>query len=368
MELNLGNDSQEESTRKLIERICIQHGLPRPQKIVAEERGNEKTIYYLDDRLLLAFGPHSDICSCAEALTILEHIEEMPTPRVIAWTKEDPELHAPYMVMERCPGIRLDNLWKTTNLQQRTQFLEDLGTAMGHYHTVNAAKVKEVADRLSLSHRVAIRAEPTRIGVFLGGIARDFRNLLSANEAHASFDWPQLAERLTGLGLQASPTIDLLRAHYAQNPQQPEEHFIGPGLVHGEPWAEHFFMEDSRDCFRLSGCVDLELVTIADSFHEITFPYVSMLALESEYYLAFKRGYECFFAFPADAQERLRYAAVNFDTDAILWLLDQMESRPNAWGDWATPWLAGHWCRLLGWLDPSKKIHRAMFRVDIGPF
>lgn len=96
--------------------------------------------------------------------------------------------------------------------------------------------------------------------------------------------------------------------------------------------------------------------------------YVSMLALDSGYYEAFKQGYERFFAFPADAEDILRNAAIDFDMGAVLWLLGQMEDRPNAWGTWAIPWVAGHWCRLLGCLHPSESIHRALFRVDIGPF
>lgn len=362
------DELQEETVRKPIEQICIQHGLPKPQKIRLEERGNEKTIYHLDDRLLLAFSSYNDICSCAETLTILEHIEEMPTPRVLAWSEEDPEFHAPYMLMERCPGIRLDTLWKTTEPQQRIQFLEAVGTAMGQYHTVNAAEVMKVADRLSHSDRVTVQIEPTHIGVFPGGVSHDFRSLLSINEGYSAFDWQQLTERLTGFGIQASPTIDLLRAYYAQNLHQPAEQFIGPGLVHGEPWAEHFFMEYRQDGFRLSGCIDLESVSIADSFHEITLLYISMLAMDRVYYRAFKRGYERFFTFPDDAEERLRCAAVDFDTDAVLWLLNQMESRPDAWGSWATAWLARHWYRLLCWLDASREMDRAMFRIDIGPF
>jgi aminoglycoside phosphotransferase (APT) family kinase protein len=339
-------------THKHIERICIRHDLPKPQKVVAEERGNEKVIYHLDDHLLLAFSLSDDIHANVGTLTILEHIEAMPTPRVIAWTEEDPELQVPYMIVERCPGIRLDILWKVTGFHQRVKFLEALGAAMGRYHTVGSADVTEVANQLSLSDLVS--EEDLFDSVY--------------GKAGPSFDWERVTVHLSRTGLQTSPTIELLKAHYAQRPQRPEEHFIGSGLVHGEPWAEHFFLDESQGIFRLSGCVDLESVLIADSLHEIVTLYVSMLALEPEYYQSFKRGYERFFAFPADAEERLRYAAIDFDMDAVRWLLAQMESRPNAWGSWAIPWVTGHWCRLLGWLDPSKGIHRALFRIDIGPF
>jgi len=175
-----------------------------------------------------------------------------------------------------------------------------------------------------------------------------------------------LGERLSRWGIAAEPLVEALKDHYARSLPAPDAPFVGPGLIHTEPWPEHFIMERAPDGFRLSGCVDLEECAIADSLGEIVEMYVSMLALEPQYLSAFRTGYERSFLFPPDAELRLRAAAADHDLLNILWLLDQMERRPE-WS-FATCWLAGHVCRLAGWVDGRKMMDRALFRKDIGPW
>jgi hypothetical protein len=155
-----------------------------------------------------------------------------------------------------------------------------------------------------------------------------------------------------------------LEAHLSRSTRK-HGHFIAPGLVHTEPVAEHFFIQETGTAYRLSGCVDLNF-GVDDSLGEITSHYVSMLSIDPAYFDAFKRGYERFFPFPPDAEERLRIEAIDNDLSNILWLLDTMEHRPE-WA-FAKAWVSGHLRRLEGWLDPEKRIKRALFREDIGPW
>ncbi|UCH51022.1 MAG: phosphotransferase [Chloroflexota bacterium] len=348
-----GDDFRQQLSRSDIEQICKRHDLVEPREITPEERGNEKVIYYLDDHLLLAFCLSDDIRANTEALTVLEEVEAMPTPQVIAWLEDDPHLRVPYMIVEKCPGTRLDLLWEKLGHEQRLQLLEALGNDMGYYHTVSLSDVKKVADKLSLSHRVDDAVE-TSLQMGKMRLQRITENL------------EHLTVRLGRLGLKASSTVKMLKAHCSQRLSQPVTHFIEPGLIHDDAWAEHFFIERTQDGFRLSGCIDFEEVRVADSLSEIVAQYVSMLALNHDYYDAFKRGYQRFFAFPPDADERLRLAAIDNDAEAILFLLHSVETRPE-WS-FATPWVRGHLRRLQGWLGESQKIDRAMFRKDIGPW
>jgi aminoglycoside phosphotransferase (APT) family kinase protein len=344
------DDFREILSRSHIEQICNRHGLPQPQEIIPEGRGNEKVIYYLDHHFALAFGvTKGDI----ETLAVLERIEAIPTPKVIAWMEEDPDVQGSYMVTERCPGIRLDALWDKITHKQRLQVLEALGAGMGRYHTVGAAEVKKVADELSLSHRVVdLNEQPWQEDERRTRMVADGLGRLSAC--------------LSFFGLESSAVRKQLEAHYTQRLSQPWECFIVPGLVHGEPWAEHFIMEETEQGYRLSGCVDFDEVLIADSLSEMVFLYVSMLGIDREYYQAFKRGYERFFAFPENAEEALRLAAIDFDAWSIVELSKSIDG-PHVPG-WLKGWVEKHFYRLQGWLGLSKRVDRAMFRWEIGPW
>ena len=116
----------------------------------------------------------------------------------------------------------------------------------------------------------------------------------------------------------------------------------------------------------MSGCVDLEECAVADALDEIVSMYVSVLALDDGFLAAFREGYERYYAFPPDAETRLRAAAVDRDLWAILWLLDAMEKR-SEWS-FATGWVEGHARRLEGWLDERQRVKKALFREDIGPW
>lgn len=341
------DDFREKLTEDDIGRICEGHGLPRPTEITPEHRGNESVCYHLDSGLFIAFVIGEDIRWKVEGLKLLETIDEIPTPRVMGWSENDPGLQAPYMIVERCPGYRLDALWERTTADQHVDMLEALGAGAGRYHTVNGAVLRERAHQHGLAHRV-----------------RHIETPESGDESSPVDSLPVLAVRLRRIGLEENGIVKKLEEHFLRTTHRQED-FIGPGLIHIEPCAEHFFIEETKTGYRLSGCVDLGF-GVGDSLGEITAHYVSMLSLESAYFDAFRRGYERFFSFPSDAVERLHVEAIEHDLGNILWLLDRIEDHP-AWA-FATMWVSEHLLRLEGWLDPAKKTDRALFRKDIGPW
>lgn len=348
-----GDDFREKLLEQDIQRICEHHSLPAPREIVPEDRGNENVAYHLDGRLFLAFSISDDIRRKVDVLRVFAEIDAMPTPRVVAWLEHDAKLGVPYMLLERCPGVRLDLLWESSGHQERKDLLEALGKDMAHYHTVSLPDAQAAGDRVSLGKWVVDAVELRRRKAH-----EDISDAIESLE--------RLPARLRRLGVDAFATVRVLKAHDALSLVLSDCPSVEPGLIHGEPFAEHFFVEKTEGAFRLSGCVDLEEVMIADAFDEIVSLYVQMLALNREFFAAFKRGYECYFKFPPDAEERLRLAAIGHDLGNILWLLNAMESGPK-WA-FATPWVEGHLRRLEGWLDESKRIDRALFRKDIGPW
>lgn len=348
-----GDDFREALTRDDIERICRRYGLPKPREIVPEPRGNENVAYHIDGEYFLALSISDDTRRKVEVLRLLEQIESMPTPKVIGWSERDPALQVPYMILERCPGLRLDELWEQCGHGERLELLKSLGSGMGRYHSTALADAEAAGRMTGLERWVVDGVEPRRQR------ARSARR-----EAKGSLK--SLPERLNRWGINGSSLVHALRDHYAGSLPPPDAPFVGPGLIHTEPWAEHFFVVKTGTAFRLSGCVDLEECAIADSFDEIVEMYVSLLALDEEYLSAFTKGYEQFFPFPPDAERCLRAAAVDHDLGNVLWLLDTMEKRPE-WS-FATCWVAGHIQRLEGWLDESKRVKRALFRKDIGPW
>jgi len=341
------DDFREKLTEDDIGRICKAHGLPRPTGLIPEYRGNETVCYHLDAKFFLAFVISEDVRRKVEGLSLLAGIKEIPTPGVIAWSENDPELHVPYMIVERCPGHRLDALWKNTTAEQHVDILEAFGAGTGRYHTVSGTVLRERARKLGLVQRVRHIEEPQ-----------------SRDDSSPVHSLPTLAARLRRIGVEDNGIVKRLEAHYSRATRK-KDTFVGPGLVHTEPFAEHFFIEKAGTGYRLSGCVDLGFA-VEDSLGEITSHYVSMLSLEPAYFDAFKRGYERFFSFPPDAEERLHLGAIEHDLSNILWLLDTMEERPQ-WA-FAEVWVSGHLRRLEGWLDPVRRVDRALFREDIGPW
>lgn len=348
-----GDELRERLTRGDIERICSRHGLPSPREIVPEPRGNENVAYHLDTSWFLAFSISDDTRRKVEVLKLFEHIESMPTPSVIGWSERDELLHVPYMILGRCPGERIDVLWDECGHAEREVLLESLGSAMGRYHATTLDDAEAAGRRSGMARWVIHDVD-----------ARRQRDSEARRKARGSLE--SLGERLNRWGIEAEPLVEALKAQYSRSLPAPDAPFVGPGLIHTEPCPEHFIMERVPNGFRLSGCVDLEECAIADPLGEIVEMYVSMLAVEPLYLSAFRKGYERSFLFPPDAERRLRAAAADHDLLNILWLLDQMERRPE-WS-FATGWLAGHVCRLQGWIDGREKMERALFRKDIGPW
>jgi hypothetical protein len=348
-----GDDFRERLSRDDVERICQSHGLPAPSLVVPERRGNETVAYHLDHAYFLSFGLCDPTQRKVEVLRIFEHLESMPTPRVIAWSERDSKLGVPYMIVEDCPGQRLDVLWGECQPVEREELLEVLGSSMGRYHTTTIDQATAAAATAGFSQWVIDDTEP-----------RYRRGRERRIEACRALE--RLPERLARWAVDGTSLTALIEDHYAGRLPPPDAPFAGPGLIHTEPCAEHFLIERTGGTCRLSGCVDLEECAIADSLDEVVEMYVSMLALDVRYLSAFRKGYEQFHPFPADVEQRLEAGAVDHDLSSVLWLLDTMEERPE-WS-FATSWLSGHVRRLGGWLDERKGVTEALFRKDIGPW
>ena len=353
-----GDDFRESLSVDYITEICRHHDLPSPITITPESRGNEKVIYHLDEAYSLQFCLSENAAQNVEALTILSELEEVPTPQVIALIEEDPVLQVPYFITERCPGIRLDKLWSDTQDADKVSILEALGTGMGRYHTVTASKVHQVAAKHALNHRILDQSDQQPHSSKAQDISEPTRKKLTA----LRFDIAKTVCELDGLS--RSRTEDL------------QSEFIGPGFVHGEPWEEHFIVERGSPQYRLSGCVDINDVVIADSQYEMTVLFASILSLHSEYYEAYKRGYERYFPFPQDAYSRLYSAAIGY----AIWAIDELTNdielsktqeplwRNQPFPDWRREGIEKHLNRLNGWLGVMPQIERPMFRSKIGPW
>jgi hypothetical protein len=245
------DDFREKLTEGDVRRICKAHGLPRPTKIVPEYRGNETVCYHLDTDLFLAFVIGEEISWKVGALSLLDRVKEIPTPRVVAWSDNDLELGVPYMIVERCPGHRLDVLWKNTTSDDHANILEALGVGTGRYHTVSAVTLTDRARSLGLGHRVGHIKEPK-----------------SGDDSPTPASLLILAAGLQRIGIEMNSLLRKLEAHFSRTTRERWD-FIAPGLVHTEPFAEHFFIQSTRAGYRLSGCVDLNF-GIRDAIGEIT--------------------------------------------------------------------------------------------------
>ena len=153
------DDFREKLSQADIERICKSHGIEMHRKIIAERRGNETVAYHLDDTYFLSFGVSDPTRRKVEVLRIFEHLEAMPTPKVIGWSEEDPGLGVPYMILERCPGMRLDSLWHQCGPEERPKLLEALGSGMGRYHTIRLEDAEAAARRAGLEQWVVNHGE-----------------------------------------------------------------------------------------------------------------------------------------------------------------------------------------------------------------
>ena len=358
------DDFREKLTVADIERVCAAHNLPIPKTIVGERRGNDKAAYHLDERYFLAFVLGGDMREEIDKIAILAHVGRMPVPRMVAWSEREPVLGVPYYIQEDCPGTRLDLLWEQTDAGERVRLLEGLGYGMGYYHTVTVPELVQARNELSLSHIARYLDEPLPPVDERASLQKEIKNLLP------------LAARLSALGIDADEIMDEVRERYVERIRTPRTGFVQPGLVHEDPLEEHCFVEQTDEGYRLSGCVDIEGILISDGIHDVGAVYASMLALDRNYYEAFKRGYEQFFPFPPDAEDQLHFGAIADEIWGLTMLTaeytadlkSEIEWPDTPLADWAMRWTESRFRRLQGWLDESKQLGRALFRPEVGPW
>lgn len=349
-----GDDFRGRITSHDVAAICERHSLPRPVTIEPEVRGNEKVIYYLNDSFALQFFADRED---SDDLQILAEISQIPSPNVIAWCEYDPRCKSSYLITEKCPGRRLDEIWEAVGEPERLQLLRGLGQHMAKYHAVEAGSVVAVADRLGLYYRITDNSrEPTkplesRSREITNGVgAIDF--LLSALELDSKRVTPWLEDDCVA-----------------------DVPLIASGLASGEPWEEHYILGHNHDGYTLTGRVDFSGILICDPAWEVVVLFASILGLDKERYDAYKEGYQTEAAFPDDGWQRFRRLAAEFDAWALLELSRETEVRDSVtlWRgkpmpDWRRNWVVSHYNRLFSWLDFKPSVDKSMFRAQIGPW
>jgi len=362
--LRLPNDEfRARLTRADIERICAAHNLSPPVEILPERGGNNKVAYHLDGRHFLAFVLGGDMRAELERIAILTRLGWMPLPRIVAWAEQDPVLAAPYYIQEECPGVRLDRLWEQSGPAERVGLLEGLGAGMACYHTIGVQELRRARNELGLRHVAPHLDQPPLIYDECETLCRRLRNLRP------------LADRLQSLGVEAHAAMDAVEKLYKARIRRPPAARFAPGLVHEEPFEEHFFIARKADGYHLVGCVDIEGLLVADGIHDVGAMYMSMLNLAPEYYAAFRRGYEQFFPFPPDAPEQLRFHAITQEILCLSLMVGHTADleREFEWprtpvAEWVLRWVRNRFWRLQVWLDETQRPARALFRPDVGPW
>jgi aminoglycoside phosphotransferase (APT) family kinase protein len=350
------DDFRERLTLNHIHNICKHNNLPTPTTVVPEPRGNEKVIYHLDDKFTLQFlVEQRDV----DPLHLLSHIDEMPTPEVLAWCENDPTIDGAYLITTKCKGDRFDLLWHDADENQRVGMLHCLGEGWSRYHSLSPDAVTEKAERLGFSQLVGddratkstwleqrrdrtIAAIPS-IEAFLKQVAERPAELISAIQEHLqSTELPSLAPS---------------------------------GLTHSEPWAEHYILEATDDRYVLTGCVDVERLCIADPAHEFAVMAASVLAHEKRWLDAFAAGYRIHRELPDDLEQRIHNLAIDHD----LWSLSSSAGKAE-WIDgelldggepprhWRIHCATGHARRLRKWLGLDTDFNESLFRAEIGPW
>jgi hypothetical protein len=122
--------------------------------------------------------------------------------------------------------------------------------------------------------------------------------------------------------------------------------------------------------------VDSEGFPVRDSLGEIGSLYATMLGVDDDYMVAFRRGYEEFFSFPDDAATLILDAAISCDIDSLAHMVGQVEGdsssefkwRAKEMPDWLKRWITNRFSRLQGWFDSSRRVKRAMYRGEVGPW
>ena len=350
------DDFRKKLTVDQIHSICRRNGIPRPTRIEPEERGNEKVIYYLDDRLAMQFlAVERDV----EALRLLEHIDEIPTAQVITWSKSDPDVGVSCLITTRCPGTRLDALWRGTDDSDKADILRAVGKGMSRYHSVSPDSAIHLATDLGYDSLTG--DDRSRERTFLEGRRERVRNRIDNIAAllHTVDDHPD----------------ELLAAIRSHLDSASPARLLPFGLTHPEPWVEHYIVGELDGGYALTGCIDIEWLKISDPGVELTVLYATILAHSEEWWDAFADGYSTHHTLPDDARERCHDLAIDFDAwslsssagDALL-VDGEVIDDGNHLTAWRTHCGRGH-ARRLRWLlglDPDYS--EVLFRSDIGPW
>lgn len=360
----LNDDVRERLSRAKVEQICERHGLPKPKEIIPEPDGNDTVVYYLDENAVLSFHCHRQLfADSKERLIIAKYIEEFLSPRLIAAVEKDADLGMPYIITERCPGMRLDRLWSHVDSSKRLLICRALGYGMGRYHTIGVDSFKERTREVSLYHRhmemFQNNTEEYRksLRTIIDGLGRAF-------------------EVIDMIGLEHFITAREIEAHLAQCMERGWQRFSGPGLTHEYPWPDHFFIQETNGTFRLSGCIDFEGFPFRDSLHEISILYLNIFGLDDRYEAAFISGYEEFIQLPENASQRILEKAIEVELNDLMHMTDEITGNTPAtltWREtpapkWLKRWIRNRLCRLEGWFIPAKRVKDSLFRRQVGPW
>jgi hygromycin-B 7''-O-kinase len=125
------------------ERICTRHNLTMsPDPVLA--RGSNVAVV-LDAAVVKIFARHNPIWFVREfeALDIVQHIEGVKTPRLLAHGEiDDGEACYNYMVMERLPGETFLTQWKAMSTDDRVSILRQVAPMARAIHSVPIAGLK----------------------------------------------------------------------------------------------------------------------------------------------------------------------------------------------------------------------------------
>lgn len=351
------DDFREKLTLDQIHHICSANGLPIPSSIVPEPRGNEKVIYHLDDQYCLQFLVEE---RDATPLRLLTHIPEVPSPELIAWHEGDGDDDVSYLITTRCPGDRLDVMFPSAPPVEQQAILFALGAGLAQYHRLDPDAIVDTVVSLDESELLLDRRAANDGG--LKGSQVRFRNAMVS-----------IAALLRAVDDTPDELIQALSEHLDR---EPDPQFAPPGLTHYEPWAEHYILNHEDDQYRLTGCVDIERILIADPAHEIGVLAASILALKREWLDAFTDGYRTCHELPDHLEERIRHLAIDHDLWSLGELANEVEWRGGKLVDadgseparYRINWASGHARRLRHWFGLDDTFDELLFRAQIGPW
>ena len=350
------DDVRERLTLAQIHSICEDNGLPVPTTVEPEPRGNEKVIYHLDGRYSLQFlVSQQDV----DPLRVLNQIDEIPSPEILAWREDDSDANNSYLITTKCPGSRFDLLWHTANEDQRSRMLYGLGEGLAGYHSLSPDTVIATAGSVGLATLI-----------------RDDRK--------EEWTWQKRWRNLT---VTAMPAIEALLQAVSEEPdalvraihshlESTEVPSLGPaGLTHSEPWAEHYILNAQDDRYVLTGCIDIERISIADPAHELAVMAASVLAHDTRWLNAFAEGYRTHRDMPDNLEQRIHHLAMEHDLWSLSssagkaqWFNGELVEDGKPLSRWRIHCATGHARRLRKWLGLTNDFDEYLFRAEIGPW